>query len=154
MKTHIIEAGVVVNTILATVAEAESAFPSAICVAGDTGGIGWAWDGATLTAPAVPPLTPEEQAKLIDDKIDALWRAADTYVSGYISGVAIGILTIGVIQQKPKCLAVTQWSSSIWESYYTRKALVTTNSIDDLDFSGSGAMPYSVPELQAEVFSV
>lgn len=92
-----------------------------------------------------------QQAKCIAEKIDALWRAADSYVSGYISGVAIGILTIGVIQQLPKALAVTAWSSSVWAEYYTRKALVTAESVDDLDFSTMGAMPYSVPELQVEL---
>lgn len=92
-----------------------------------------------------------QQAKRIADKIDALWRAADSYVSGYISGVAIGLLTIGLIQQKPKALAVTAWSSAIWASYYERKALVSTDSVDDLDFSSLGSMPYSVPELQAEL---
>ena len=55
MKTHIIESGVVVNTILATVAEAQAAFPNAICTIGDTGGIGWTWDGTTLTPPPAPP---------------------------------------------------------------------------------------------------
>ena len=47
MKTHIIESGVVVNTILATVAEAQAAFPSAICIDGETG-----------TEKDVIPLTP------------------------------------------------------------------------------------------------
>ena len=106
-------------------------------------------------------LTPEEvqanqdakavsDAKLIADKVSALWSAADKYTSDYISGVAIGILTIGVIQGKPKCLAVTSWSGSIWAEYYARKVLVTASSIDNLDFSIFGPIPHSVPELQAE----
>lgn len=90
-------------------------------------------------------------AKLINDKIEALWAATDRYTSGYISGVAIGILTIGVMQQKPKALAVTAWSSSIWAEYYARKALVTATSTDDHDFTGFGTIPYSVPELQEEI---
>ena len=90
-------------------------------------------------------------AKLINDKIEALWSATDRYTSGYISGVAIGILTIGVMQQKPKALAVTGWSSTIWAEYYARKALVTATSTDDHDFTGFGAIPFSVPELQAEI---
>ena len=90
-------------------------------------------------------------AKLINDKIEALWSAADRYTSGHISGVAIGILTIGVMQQKPKALAVTGWSSAIWAEYYARKALVTVTSTDDHDFTGFGAIPFSVPELQAEI---
>lgn len=90
-------------------------------------------------------------AQKVRDKIEALWAAADRYVTGYISGVAIGILTIGAIQSKPKAMAVTGWSSSIWAEYYARKALVTIDSVDNLDYSTFGAMPYSVPELQAEI---
>lgn len=55
MATHIIIGGVVVNTIIATVAEAQSAYPDAACVPADTGSIGWLWDGANL----IPPPEPE-----------------------------------------------------------------------------------------------
>lgn len=84
-------------------------------------------------------------------KIDSLWRAADQYISDYISGVAIGLLTIGVLQQKPKALAVTAWTQAVWAEYYVRKTGVTATSDLNLDYSGFGAMPYSVPELQAEI---
>ena len=93
----------------------------------------------------------EAEAKQVHDKIEALWAAADKYTSGYISGVAIGILTIGVMQEKPKALAISAWSSSIWAEYYARKALVTVDSVDDHDFTSFGPIPYSVPELQAEI---
>lgn len=93
----------------------------------------------------------EAESKAIQTKVEALWASADKYTSGYISGVAIGILTIGVMQQKPKALAVSAWSSSVWAEYYVRKTLVTLNSNDNLDFSGFGPIPYSVPELQAEM---
>jgi len=107
-------------------------------------------------------LTPEQTAinqaakdladsQRVQAKVEALWAAADRYVTGYISGVAIGILTIGVLQQKPKALAVTSWSSAIWAEYYTRKSLITLTSQDNHDFSSFGPMPYSVPELQEEV---
>lgn len=89
-------------------------------------------------------------AKAIEGKVEALWAAADRYTSGYISGVAVGILTIGVMQQKPKALAVTAWSSSIWSEYYARKALINLGSVDNHDFSEFGPIPYSVPELQVE----
>ena len=93
----------------------------------------------------------ERSARQLADKVEQLWQAADKYTSSYISGVAIGLLTIGVMQQKPKALAISEWSSKIWEEYYKRKALVTLDSVDDLDFSSFGSMPYSVQELQAEV---
>ena len=86
-------------------------------------------------------------------KIEQLWQAADAYVTGCISGVAIGILTIGVMQQKPKCLAVSAWSGQIWTEYYIRKSTITADSVLDLDFSSFGPMPYTVPELQAETLT-
>lgn len=58
-----------------------------------------------------------DEAAAIQNKIESLWSAADKYTSSFISGVAIGILTIGVLQQKPKALAISSWSSSIWEEY-------------------------------------
>ena len=85
------------------------------------------------------------------EKIEALWQAADRYVTGYISGVAVGILTIGVIQGKPKALAVTAWSNAVWSDYYARKALVEGGAVPNLDFSTHGPMPHTVPELQDEI---
>ena len=105
--------------------------------------------GAELDAHLTPPAPPADDIKAA--KVEALWAAADRYVTSYISGVAIGILTIGVIQGKPKAMAVTGWSNAIWTEYYTRKAAVTVDSVDNLDFSSFGPMPYSVPELQAEI---
>ena len=58
-STHIIRDGAVVNTIVATVAEAQAAYPDAVCVPADTGSIGWLWDGETLTPPPPePPVVP------------------------------------------------------------------------------------------------
>lgn len=59
-KTHIIENGVVVNTIVATVAEAQAAYPDATCIDATVGSIGWLWNGTTLSAPPVPEKTPEK----------------------------------------------------------------------------------------------
>ena len=69
MTTHIIIGGVVVNTIVATVAEAQAAYPDAVCVPADTGSIGWLWDGETLSAPppeppSVPSAVTMRQARL------------------------------------------------------------------------------------------
>ena len=92
-----------------------------------------------------------EEDSIIKDKIEKLWQAADRYTSSFISGVAIGILTIGVLQQKPKAIAVSDWSSRVWAEYYVRKAQVTRDSEDNHDFSSFGEIPYSVPELQEEL---
>ena len=100
---------------------------------------------------AVEDLSIDELSAKTAEKIDVLWSAADRYVNSYISGVAIGLLTLGVVQAKPKALAVTAWSSAVWDAYYTRKAAVTATSADDLDFSTFGPMPHTVPELRSEL---
>ena len=63
MKTHIIRDGAVVNTILATVDEAQIAFPGDTCIDGSSGGIGWTWDGDKLSP---PPETPEPEPTLAE----------------------------------------------------------------------------------------
>lgn len=93
----------------------------------------------------------EADAKLVAAKIETLWQAADKYTGSYISGVAIGILTIGVLQQKPKALAVRAWSSAVWAEYYARKSQVTATSTDNYDFTSFGPIPHSIPELQMEI---
>ena len=92
----------------------------------------------------------QDDAK-VTAKIESLWAAADAYTSSYINGVAVGLLTIGVLQSLPKALAVSAWSSAVWDDYYARKALVTVSSVDNLDFSSHGPMPHGVPELRAEL---
>lgn len=76
MKTHIIIDGVVANTIMATVAEAQAAYPAATCIDGDVGGIGWTWDGETLSPPHVDvdinALAAEKLARINDGKNTAL----------------------------------------------------------------------------------
>lgn len=99
--------------------------------------------GFTIYEPPAPPpaqITPEQI-------IGALWNAANEYQSSQISGAAIGLLTIGVLNQMPKCLAVQAWIKSVWSLYYERKALFT----EDYDFTVCGPMPHTVPELMAEV---
>ena len=104
-----------------------------------------------MTAGQVADWQAAQDAATVAAKIDRLWAAADAYTSSHISGVAIGLLTIGVLQLKSKALAVSAWSSAVWDDYYARKALVTASSVENLDFSSHGPMPYSVPELRAEM---
>ena len=80
--------------------------------------------------------------------IEKLWKAAHDYEFEQISGSAIGLVTMGVMQGKPKCLLVAEWQKSIWDLYYTRKALLDEN----LDFSSCGPIPHKVPELMEELF--
>lgn len=86
-----------------------------------------------------------------EQKLDQLWRAADQYTSSFISGIAVGLLTMGVMQQLPKAMAVQAWSASVWDEYYQRKAGVNADDPVDTDFSFAGPMPHSVPELREEL---
>ena len=86
--THIIVGGIVVNTIVATVAEAQAVYPDAICIDASTGGaIGWGYDGQTFTPPPAPPSVPavpqsvsraQGKAALI---AAGLWPAVLAYVN-------------------------------------------------------------------------
>ena len=96
-------------------------------------------------------ISAEMDAKDLQCKYDYLWKAANDFQSGQISGAAIGLLTIGVLAQKPKCTAVQAWIKSVWVEYYTRKAGVSLQNNVNLDFSVCGNIPYTVPELMEEV---
>ena len=114
----------------------------------------WAYrveNGVVVRTWGQRPIPMEERAQRLQANEDALWRAADAYQTRYISGVAIGLLTIGVLQQKPVALAIQAWSASVWDEYYRRKALLTYDGALDGDFTGCGPMPHSVPELRAEL---
>lgn len=80
-------------------------------------------------------------------RIAGLWQAAHDYEYAQISGSAIGLVTLGVIQATPKCLAVQSWIKSIWTAYYLRKESGST----DANFEMAGLCPHSVPELMTEL---
>ena len=63
-----------------------------------------------------------KETEEINNKIAALWTAADAYINAEINGVGLCLLSAGVQQQKPKALAVAAWCDSIWTEYYVRKA--------------------------------
>ena len=103
-----------------------------------------------------PALTQDEfnagLAALAAQNVDALWQAATDYQEAQISGAAYGIVTLGVIQQKPKALSVMAWINSVWALYYTRKPKVTSTwDATLLDFSSCGNMPCTVPDLMVEL---
>jgi hypothetical protein len=103
-----------------------------------------------------PALTDAEyEAGLIcqmNDNVKALWQAAHDYEYAEISGSAIGLIVLGNLSSKPKCIAVQTWISSIWTLYYTRKPLVTYTWNNTLyDFSSCGSCPHTCPELMEEL---
>lgn len=89
----------------------------------------------------------ERIAGIEASRIAALWQSAHDYEYAQVSGSAIGLLAIGVMQAKPKCLAVQGWIRSIWTEYYLRKSGTST----DYSFAVIGACPHSVPELMVEL---
>lgn len=80
-------------------------------------------------------------------RIAALWQAAHDYEFAEISGSAIGLLAIGVMTAKPKCLAIQAWIKGIWTIYYTRKAGTST----DCNYTGAGEIPHTIPEMMEEL---
>ena len=80
-------------------------------------------------------------------RIESLWQAAHNTEFAAVSGSAIGLLAMGVLQGKEKCTAVQMWIKNIWTEYYVRKA----SGSSDTDFSFVGSCPYTVPELMAEL---
>lgn len=80
-------------------------------------------------------------------RIASLWQAAHDYEFAQVSGSAIGLLAIGVMQGLPKCIAVQNWIKGIWTIYYTRKFGTSI----DTDYSSAGLCPHSVPELMTEL---
>lgn len=113
-------------------------------------GDAWPWDGSTFAPQAQETITVSDE-QIISYKIDQLWNAAHEYEFNRISGSAIGLLTIGVLKQLPRSLAVTAWLKSIWNLYYERKAQITPTSDISIDFSVCGEMPYSIPEIREEL---
>jgi len=90
---------------------------------------------------------------ILNAKYQRLWDAASAWERKNISGVGLSILSLGVAAGKPKALAVAQWSNQLWMGlYYPRKATISLDTEPDCDFSPAGDMPYSVPELSAEVW--
>lgn len=86
-------------------------------------------------------------------EIERLWQAATDYEFQFISGSAIGLVTAGVIQGKPKCMAVAAWQSDIWDAYYAAKARVNAGDRGvRVNFEQFGTIPYTVPELKEEIF--
>ena len=102
--------------------------------------------------PPPPPPTQAELDALTAQNINSLWQSAHEYEMTYISGVAVGLLTIGAIKQTPKAMAVVAWSQSLWDEYYARKALITSDRMTTMnDFSDIGVPPFTIPELRKEL---
>lgn len=101
--------------------------------------------GAELTSAQLRKT--QDLAAKESQRIQSLWQAATDYEKQFISGSAIGLITIGVMKSLPKSLAVQTWIRSIWAEYYLRKNSDSTN----YDFSTVGNCPHTIPELMNEL---
>ena len=92
-------------------------------------------------------LLTEANNKQEQQRIASLWQAAHDIEFAAISGVAVGLLVLGVMQQKPISVAISNWVQSLWTEYYVRKFSGST----DTDFSSVGDCPHSIPEMMQEL---
>lgn len=97
MTTHIINNNIVVNTIVATVNEAQSAYLDNICIDAAIygGGIGWTWDGNKLIAPPPPP----EPAPVVPTEITNWQAKKQLIIDGVYDQVNSAISTMDVDAQ-------------------------------------------------------
>lgn len=113
MRIHIINNGAVINTIVATVEEAEAAFPGAICIESDIGGIGWTYEGGILSPPEPPEKTLEEIASemevAVDAHIDSVARA-----KGYDSRITAALRAGYVNPWQAEGIVFGQWMDSCY----------------------------------------
>lgn len=94
----------------------------------------------------------ERQDRMKKLYISLLWEAAHAYEYAEVNGTGVGLLALGVLKGSPKALSCQAWATSIWALYYERKPMVTHEMSESLlDFSVCGPMPYTIPELMAEV---
>ena len=118
----------------------------------------WLWTDDGTGRVKNPELSDDEYQAGLDElaalNLAVLWQTAHDLEYNSISGSAVGLLTLGVQKQLPKCIAVMAWIQSIWTLYYINKPKVSfLFDVELLDFSSCGEMPHSVPELMQEVFS-
>lgn len=87
---------------------------------------------------------------LFDVRLEQLGLAYNNYVGQFVSGVGVGILTLGVASSMPKAIAFAQWVAKISLDYKQRMDMVNNVPLN-LDFSNNGAPPYRIWEVQQEV---
>jgi hypothetical protein len=96
------------------------------------------------TVTAAPELTlAQKQAKLLS--------AFSFYEHSQIFGSGIGLLTLGVLQQKPRCLAVQMYLKTLWEDYQARLTALNNGQNVSFDFSNNGDKPFSVADLMEDL---
>lgn len=104
-------------------------------------------DGQWTQQWSVRPASEQEIEARNAKRVAGLWQAAHDLEYNAISGSAVGLLTMGVLQGKPKCVAVQAWIKDLWALYYQHKL----GGSSDTDFSSVGECPHTVPDLMEEL---
>jgi hypothetical protein len=99
MRAHIIENGIVINTI-----EVESLDFMPNLISGETGGIGWLWDGETLSPPPAPP-------PVVPDSVTMAQARKSLILSG-VSITSVNAAIAAIPDATQRQLAETDWEYS------------------------------------------
>lgn len=95
----------------------------------------------------------KEKQDNLNNAMKNLHESYDNYLSIRLNSSGSALVTIGILQGKPKCLLVKDWVKALYIDYYTRNLTLQANpaSTPNLDFSNNGELPVTIPELMAEV---
>ncbi len=98
-----------------------------------------------------------------DDKIDIDYKTKNEkilysiyilYENTYILGTNIRYISLGLLKNLPKSIAVNDWLDSLYNKYKELKNNLPTNEAvtkEYIDFSSCGEIPYSMEEVIEEV---
>ena len=113
MRAHIIENGIITNTI-----EVESLDFMPGLVEATVGSIGWSYDGEKLTSPPPPVKSPEElQAEIVEVTQQYLDNFARTRnYDGILSACTYATSTVSKFQAEGQ--ACVAWRDAVWTTCY------------------------------------
>jgi hypothetical protein len=102
---------------------------------------------AIVTTEVIPP----KLTSIIDLRLQ-IHEAYDSYIANFVSGVGIGLLTIGVIKGSPKALKFAGWLTAISADYKSRSdAIITDGQPINVDFTNNGMPPVTIWDVKTEI---
>jgi hypothetical protein len=111
--THLIKNGRIINTIVASVQEAQTDFPDCVCIDGSVGSIGWTYASGVLTPPPEPEKTHEqiyrELESAVDNHVESVGMAR-----GYRSRTHAMDYTSFENPWKAECIKYGEWFASCY----------------------------------------
>ena len=137
MRAHIIDNGIVTNTI-----EVERLDFLPNLIDGSEGGIGWTWDGEQFAPPAPEPIQPDQlMAQIVQAtqaRLDAF--AQQRNYDGILSACSYATSTVPKFQAEGQCCV--QARDATWAALYAILAQVE---------AGDRPLPQGYAELEAEL---